>query len=197
MIGNWFSMPKVVLPVSLISEFGGKAIWEYNPATKSLFCKLCITSCPAGRRNMIEKHVNTMRPKKKIDLRQQGTSGTTTQPSFVQVVSESSSKTSVFVSDLAKMLVACDIPLKKVEQPLFQEFIHKYCKETIPSRNTLTRVMEQESKAVTDKITEKLTGQDIFVKVPRPKKAFSIFATARQVRHSTSCKIEILKFNFH
>lgn len=43
-----FTMPKVTDVNALIVEFGGKAVWNYNPMRRSLFCKLCSTSCPAG-----------------------------------------------------------------------------------------------------------------------------------------------------
>ena len=59
------------------------------------------------------------------------------------------------MTDLAKMLVACNIPLHKVEQPEFIKFVEKYCQKSLPSRATLTKCMEEESKEMLKKIREK------------------------------------------
>ena len=63
------------------------------------------------------------------------------------------------------MLVACNIPLFKVENPVFKDFMKTHCREAIPTRLTLTRNMEKESASILDTIKVKLAGKDLFIAV--------------------------------
>ncbi|QQP50689.1 Putative LOC100899379 [Caligus rogercresseyi] len=48
--------------------------------------------------------------------------------------------------DLTRMMIACNIPLAKVEQPEFINFFEKHCGKRLPSRTTLTKCMERNVK---------------------------------------------------
>ena len=140
---NTFSaMPKHTSPIALMGEFGGSRVWIYNPDTKDLFCKLCSTPCPANRRSTVSQHVESMKHKNKLEDQQAGVG--TSQVTLHQVVT-SAQAPAKFAKDLTKMLVACNIPLFKVENPILKDFMKTYCRETIPTRFTLTRNMEKES----------------------------------------------------
>ena len=65
-------MPKHIDPLALIREFGGSKVWSYNVAKKDLFCKVCSTSCPAGRRSTIAQHVQSKKHLKHLEQQQAG-----------------------------------------------------------------------------------------------------------------------------
>jgi len=72
---------------------------------------------------------------------------------------------SPFTMDLAKMMVAANIPLSKVENPGFRKFLEVYCKQSVTERNTLTKAMEEEAKEQLQKIKAKLSGNDLCIQV--------------------------------
>ncbi|QQP37654.1 Putative LOC100571931, partial [Caligus rogercresseyi] len=59
------------------------------------------------------------------------------------------------------MMIACNIPLAKVEQPEFINFFEKHCGKRLPSRTTLTKCMEEECETICSKIKEQLKEKDI------------------------------------
>ncbi|QQP53059.1 Putative LOC100902024 [Caligus rogercresseyi] len=65
--------------------------------------------------------------------------------------------------DLTRMMIACNIPLAKVEQFEFINFLEKHCGKRLPSRTTLTMCMEEECETICSKIKEQLKEKDIFV----------------------------------
>ncbi len=64
-----------------------------------------------------------------------------------------------FEEDLCKAFVTSNIPLHKIEHPALE----KYAKHAIPSRRTLSHIMEMESKAMLTAIKAKLVGKAFFV----------------------------------
>ena len=141
-------MPKTSNPTTLIREFGGSRVWEHHAQTGSLFCKLCSCHFDFKRKSLVANHVQTAKHKKNVELlnkgeasQQQLLTGVVTRPPFV--------------TDLARMLVACNIPLHKVEQPEFIKFMEKHCQKALPGRSTLTRCMEEECKEMLKKIKSK------------------------------------------
>jgi len=100
-------------PSALISKFGGRGVWSYNTRNKSFFCKICCTSCPANRRSTIVQHVKCKKHQSKLKMKEEGSM--TTQ-STLQLMPEPDYLPSAFAKDLAKMLVACNIPLFKVHK---------------------------------------------------------------------------------
>jgi hypothetical protein len=64
------------------------------------------------------------------------------QPSIINLIEEVSNKNRVkngFSSDLTKALLAADIPLEKLNNQTFKNFLFKYTKENIPHPNTLRK----------------------------------------------------------
>jgi hypothetical protein len=138
-------MPKITDPNTIILQNGGSKVWEYDGNGKNLFCKLCSHHIDYKRKSLVSQHVQTAKHKKNLDLAAKGRA--CQQQLLTTVV-----KRPPFVTDLSKMLVSCNIPLYKVEQPAFIDFMEKYTKTTMPSRTTLTRCMEEESRELLKKI---------------------------------------------
>lgn len=141
-------MPKVSNPTALIHQYGGSKVWEHHIQTKTLFCKLCSCHFDFKRKSALANHVQCAKHKKNLELLNKGEAS---QQQLLSTVV----KRPPFVTDLSKMLVACNIPLYKVEQPEFINFVEKYCQKSMPSRTTLTRCMEEESKEMLKKIKAK------------------------------------------
>jgi uncharacterized protein YhbP (UPF0306 family) len=149
-------MPKVVDPSVLIRQFGGSKVWEYNARQKTLFCKLCSYHFDYKKKSLLSRHVDTEKHKRHLALLDQGHS---IQQQLVTTVVQRPP----FVTDLAKMMVACNIPLYKTEQQEFIQFVEKYCSKTMPSRSLLTKCMEEQSKDQLKTIKAKLMGKNIFL----------------------------------
>ena len=141
-------MPKQVKPTALIREFGGSQVWEHHLQTQTLFCKLCCSHFDFKRKSLLASHVHTAKHKKHIELLHQGEAK---QQQLLSVTV----KRPPFVTDLARMLVSCNIPIYKVEQPEFVKFMETHCLKSLPSRATLTKCMEEESKEILRKIKSK------------------------------------------
>uniref|UniRef100_A0A0K2U1B1 Putative LOC100569856 [Acyrthosiphon pisum] n=1 Tax=Lepeophtheirus salmonis TaxID=72036 RepID=A0A0K2U1B1_LEPSM len=130
-------MPKIVVPSVLIKELGGTKIWTYVPMTKSLLCKLCNFSAKASRKSVLDQHGQCARHKNNVELHIKGDK--TTQKLFN--VNKYSDK--IFNTDLARALMSANIPLAKIDNKEFKDFLVKYTKKKIPSRITMTRTHEK------------------------------------------------------
>jgi hypothetical protein len=151
-VGIFFTMPKTVDPSVLIKELGGTKIWTYVPKTKYLLCKLCNFSAKANRKSVLEQHGQCARHKKNVELHNKGDKAT---QMLLNVIPSNNNSDSIFNTDLVRALVSANIPLAKINNEEFKNFLEKYTKKTMPSRTTMTRTMESESKVVVGKIKEK------------------------------------------
>eukprot|EP00095_Tigriopus_kingsejongensis_P010695 snap_masked-scaffold1306_size49381-processed-gene-0.0 protein:Tk10695 transcript:snap_masked-scaffold1306_size49381-processed-gene-0.0-mRNA-1 annotation:"PREDICTED: uncharacterized protein LOC100902024" len=149
-------MPKETNPSALIAEFGGSKVWTYNATTKVLFCQLCMISIDIKKKSRIKQHVSTEKHKRGIERETKGEARQ--QQLLTSVVKRSS-----FTTDLAKL--SANIPLSKVENPDFRKFLEVYCKQPVPGRNTLTKVIEEETKEQLQKIKAKFSGKDLCIQV--------------------------------
>ncbi|QQP56458.1 Putative LOC100571931 [Caligus rogercresseyi] len=68
--------------------------------------------------------------------------------------------------DLTRMVIACNIPLAKVEQPEFINFFEKHCGKRI-FQVTLTKCIKEECETICSKIKEQLKEKDILYKLTR------------------------------
>ena len=134
-------MPKVK---SLVSEKLRCYVREFGENTFSsdgviLFCKLCEVKVAAEKRFTVQQHCNTAKHNNCLnrqstsDIRQrllsQNSDGTLT----------SSRNTSEFSKDLCSMMVSCNIPLKKLNNESFIQFLKKYTSHPIPDESTLRK----------------------------------------------------------
>eukprot|EP00095_Tigriopus_kingsejongensis_P008118 snap_masked-scaffold184_size276635-processed-gene-1.15 protein:Tk08118 transcript:snap_masked-scaffold184_size276635-processed-gene-1.15-mRNA-1 annotation:"PREDICTED: uncharacterized protein LOC100902024" len=145
-------------PTTLILQFGGYKVWSYSADSQTLFCKLCTHRVDVKRKSMVAAHVQTAKHKRNIELLEKGQ---TIQQQTLQAVV----KTPPFVTELAKMMVSCNIPLYNADKPEFVNFIEKYTKTKMPSRSKLTKCMEEESEEILKKIKSKLSGKDLVLQV--------------------------------
>uniref|UniRef100_A0A0K2VI36 Putative LOC100571870 [Acyrthosiphon pisum] n=1 Tax=Lepeophtheirus salmonis TaxID=72036 RepID=A0A0K2VI36_LEPSM len=75
----------------------------------------------------------------------------------------SNSEHSNFTTDITKMIVSCNIPLHIVNHPNFVKFMEIYTGKVIPSRFSITKSMESQSKVVLTKILKNLRGRIYFL----------------------------------
>eukprot|EP00095_Tigriopus_kingsejongensis_P001750 maker-scaffold183_size276960-snap-gene-0.11 protein:Tk01750 transcript:maker-scaffold183_size276960-snap-gene-0.11-mRNA-1 annotation:"PREDICTED: uncharacterized protein LOC100897181" len=151
-------MPKVSCPTALIREFGGSRVWEHHAQTQTLFCKLCTSHFDYKRKSLLASHVQTAKHKKHVELLNKGEASQ--QQLLKTVVTRPP-----FVTDLARMLVACNIPLNNVDKPEFIKFFENHVQKALPSRAILTKCMEEDSKELLRKIKSKLLNKDLVVQV--------------------------------
>eukprot|EP00095_Tigriopus_kingsejongensis_P011054 snap_masked-scaffold23_size669530-processed-gene-1.11 protein:Tk11054 transcript:snap_masked-scaffold23_size669530-processed-gene-1.11-mRNA-1 annotation:"PREDICTED: uncharacterized protein LOC100897935" len=137
-------MPKETNPSALIAEFGGSKVWwTYNATTKALFCQLCMISIDIKKKSSIKQHVSTEKHKRGIERETKGEARQ--QHLWTSVVKRLS-----FTTDLAKMM---EVPGAA------------YCKQPVPGRNPLTKVIEEETKEHLQNIKAKLSGKDLCIQV--------------------------------
>lgn len=155
-------MPKLTNPTNLIKDLGGTHVWCYNEANKNLFCKLCSFSGPIQRKSILISHTESKKHKKHVKLFEEGEKRVQRNLYFPPAIDN---RESMFALDMTKALVASNIPLFKLEHPAFSSFLEKYTKCVMPSRTTLTKVMEIESKNMLERIREKLTSKQLFISI--------------------------------
>eukprot|EP00095_Tigriopus_kingsejongensis_P011962 maker-scaffold476_size161517-snap-gene-0.44 protein:Tk11962 transcript:maker-scaffold476_size161517-snap-gene-0.44-mRNA-1 annotation:"PREDICTED: uncharacterized protein LOC100897181" len=155
---KFLKMPKVSCPTALIREFGGSRVWEHHAQTQTLFCKLCTSHFDYKRKSLLASHVQTAKHKKHVELLNKGEASQ--QQLLKTVVTRPP-----FVTDLARMLVACNIPLNNVDKPEFIKFFENHVQKALPSRAILTKCMEEDSKELLRKIKSKLLNKDLVVQV--------------------------------
>ncbi|QQP57860.1 Putative LOC100902024 [Caligus rogercresseyi] len=149
-------MPKVIDPIRLIHELGGNRVWVYDSQKESLCCRLCSKSFNIKIRSNLFHHVRSNKHQKHLDL--------FNKTQTIELEEQTSSVARpTFTMDLTRMMIACNIPLAKVEQPEFINFLEKHCGKRLPSRKTLTKCMEEECETICSKIKEQLKEKDIFV----------------------------------
>lgn len=131
---------------------------------KTLHCRLCYFDADIGRRSTLKTHNDSEKHKRRVRLNQTVENGTV-QQTLSFVVPSTTTKNSEFNSDLAKALIASNIPLYKTENPTFSDFLEKYTKQPLPCRSSLTKLMENQSKDVLIKVKEQLVNKSIFVSI--------------------------------
>ena len=159
-------MPKVTSkhvsdPNYIIQEFGRPKVWEYNQQKKAYFCKLCASFCEQGRKSLLKQHFDSAKHQKNLNLYE---SGKNPQQMMVnQALFESTN--AIFAQDVCKAFISSNILLHKLNQPAIIELFQKHAKVVVPSRKTLTRLMEKESQSLLAEIKGKLKGKSLFLVV--------------------------------
>ncbi|QQP49652.1 Uncharacterized protein FKW44_010398 [Caligus rogercresseyi] len=142
-------------PALWIEEHGGLDIWNYEQTKNILKCQVCNLAILYKRRI---QHVKTSRHQKGLLLREKNSNITT-----------DCSGQSSFNIGLARMLAACNIPVTKIENPAFIQFMEEHTKKIIPSRRVITKIIEKESQHVIDNIKEKIKDEDLFLLLDESK----------------------------
>ena len=118
-------------PETVIQEFGGQDIWEYNRQKKSVLCRLCIVSFDIGRKSHLRQHLESSKHKKSLESHKEGKNPKQQSLQFPSTSEEDTPNE--FARDLCTAFVGANISLSKVESPAVVDFLKKYVKERIPS----------------------------------------------------------------
>ncbi|QQP36603.1 Putative LOC100902024, partial [Caligus rogercresseyi] len=142
-------------PALWIEEHGGLDIWNYEQTKNILKCQVCNLAILYKQRI---QHVKTSRHQKRLLLREKNSNITT-----------DCSGQSSFNIGLARMLAACNIPVTKIENPAFIQFMEEHTEKIIPSRRVITKIIGKESQHVIDNIKEKIKDEDLFLLLDESK----------------------------
>ncbi|KAJ4451349.1 hypothetical protein ANN_02811 [Periplaneta americana] len=130
------NMPKVRHSVNLkskltsyISEFKEDGLSTDN---KILFCNLCQCAVSSTQKFLVQQHITTSKHQANKQLNSKQRQLFLTQPTTSNVRSE-------FNIDLCRSLISADIPLYKLKNKVFREFLEKYTQHTIPDESTLRK----------------------------------------------------------
>lgn len=129
-------MPKVRHSVNLkskltsyISEFKEDGLSTDN---KILFCNLCQCAVSSTQKFLVQQHITTSKHQANKQLNSKQRQLFLTQPTTSNVRSE-------FNIDLCRSLISADIPLYKLKNKAFREFLEKHTQHTIPDESTLRK----------------------------------------------------------
>ncbi|KAJ4435735.1 hypothetical protein ANN_18352 [Periplaneta americana] len=150
------NMPKVRHSVNLkskltsyISEFKEDGLSTDN---KILFCNLCQCAVSSTQKFLVQQHITTSKHQANKQLNSKQRQLFLTQPTTSNVRSE-------FNIDLCRSLISADIPLYKLKNKVFREFLEKYTQHTIPDESTLRKtyapsIYDETIQKIRDEIKE-------------------------------------------
>uniref|UniRef100_A0A2S2PQT6 CGG triplet repeat-binding protein 1 n=1 Tax=Schizaphis graminum TaxID=13262 RepID=A0A2S2PQT6_SCHGA len=128
-------MPKITNNTRIrqyITEFGEKV---FSSDGTILFCKFCETKINTDRRYLVTQHLKTEKHKSAEKRKQDQMKKKSQQ----LVGTAMTSKKSSFNHDLCNTLLSANIPLNKLNNPKFREFLLKYTGKDIPFESTLRK----------------------------------------------------------
>jgi len=158
-------MPKDKQPLSsrlkcFVSEFGA---CTFSTDGKVLYCKYCDVKVGSEKRFNVTQHINTDKHKNAI-MRKEKTQNTLELKKVQQLVSNS--KKSSFNKDLCSAMLSANIPLNKLGNVQFKQFLEKYTGKQIPAITTLRKGYVDEIYSETmNKIRNAITGKKIWVSI--------------------------------
>ena len=130
-------MPKVKCSNSMklrgfVRDFGEKF---FSTDGEILFCKLCEVKVSAEKRFNVQQHCNTAKHSRCVKRSAENDSR---QRLLFEQTGPSSTVQSYF-KDLCEMMVSCNIPLEKLKNPRFRQFLEKYTTHPVPDESTLRK----------------------------------------------------------
>ncbi|KAJ4430864.1 hypothetical protein ANN_19455 [Periplaneta americana] len=157
------NMPKVRHSVNLkskltsyISEFKEDGLSTDN---KILFCNLCQCAVSSTQKFLVQQHITTSKHQANKQLNSKQRQLFLTQPTTSNVISE-------FNIDLCRSLISADIPLYKLKNKVFREFLEKYTQHTIPDESTLRKTYAPSIYDETiQKIRDEIKDSSIWVSI--------------------------------
>lgn len=123
-------MPKNSLS-SFVKEFGEHI---FSSDGRILFCKYCEVRVSATKRFLVTQHLKTAKHEHAVNQRKRRE-----QSTIQSLLTENTNKKSDFNSDLAEALLFSNIPLYKVNNFKFKNFLEKYTSKNIPDESTLRK----------------------------------------------------------
>ncbi|KAJ4428801.1 hypothetical protein ANN_25794 [Periplaneta americana] len=157
------NMPKVRHSVNLkskltsyISEFKEDGLSTDN---KILFCNLCQCAVSSTQKFLVQQYITTSKHQANKQLNSKQRQLFLTQPTTSNVRSE-------FNIDLCRSLISADIPLYKLKNKVFREFLEKYTQHTIPDESTLRKTYAPSIYDETiQKIRDEIKDSSIWVSI--------------------------------
>lgn len=149
-------MPKQttsVLVKKYIAEFGSNV---FSSDQNVLFCNFCETKVSVEKRFIVTQHLKTEKHKRAAKRAENhpGTSKILTQRFIMDTT-----KKSIFSHDLCEALMSANIPLNKLSNPYFKEFLSKYTGKDIPSetlrKGYVDEIYENKIKQIRDYVQNK------------------------------------------
>ncbi|KAL4082609.1 hypothetical protein QTP88_029781 [Uroleucon formosanum] len=101
---------------------------------KILFCKFCDVKVSTTKRFLVTQHIKTAKHEQAFNQRKRRE-----QSISQSLLTENLNKKSDFKSDLTEALVFANIPLYKVNNLKFKNFLEKYTSKNIPDESTLRK----------------------------------------------------------
>lgn len=116
---------------SFILEFGDNV---FSTDGRVLFCKICEIKVEYERRSSVIQHIQTVKHVKMIKRKEMF--NTRTKKMITQT---NTTKKSTFNMDLCKALLSANIPLNKLSNQVFRNFLELYTGKEIPYETTLRK----------------------------------------------------------
>lgn len=139
-----------------VSQYGEKV---FSTDGVILYCKICDVRVGAEKKFSVDQHVNREKHKRGLQ-RLQGEKQVVQQMLFGQVRPSGSP----FFTDLCEALISADIPLAKLNNTKFKEFLEKYTGKTVPDSSTLRKNYVGKCYEKTmEEIIAKVNGKKIWV----------------------------------
>ena len=113
---------------------GGKEVWEYIATLNKIRCKPCgyLMECGSRAKVLAKQHAESAKHQKQIQL------SLRTRQIDLDSTAENQPGNENF-RDLTKCLIESNIPSSKVDNPHFEGFLEKYCRNAAPSSFTLRK----------------------------------------------------------
>jgi hypothetical protein len=127
---------------------------------KILFCKACEKSVNGSRTYLVEQHLNTI--KHKENVKRKGNVGSQS----LLFSSPQNQQMPIYSQDLCDALVAADIPLWKLKNPILCKFLEKYTNKIAPDESTLRKnYLPKSYEYIIEKIRKEIGENYIWVSV--------------------------------
>lgn len=143
-----------------VKEFGN----DFKTDKQILFCNICEVAVSTNQRSQVIQHLTSDKHKKRKTI------STATeqrkQQFIIDGLSGASSIQSVFNKDLCNALLSADIPLAKLNNDVFKQFLEKYTGKIVPAVSTLrTNCVKDLYDSAIRKIKEAVRGQFVWISI--------------------------------
>ncbi len=122
-----------------LTEFNEKTDFPFSyPSSRSsdCCCKYCERTFSGTQKGLFRQHINTEKHKKNVEQKKKRTA---TQARLEELIPQETkkSKLDLVSMDLCKMMVASNIPLHKMNNPIFRDFFESHLSMALPGVGTL------------------------------------------------------------
>ncbi|KAJ4430250.1 hypothetical protein ANN_22462 [Periplaneta americana] len=149
-----------ILHIKRLSQRKLSGIFRYTPRTvtaKTAADSTCAVS--STQKFLVQQHITTSKHQANKQLNSKQRQLFLTQPTTSNVRSE-------FNIDLCRSLISADIPLYKLKNKVFREFLEKYTQHTIPNESTLRKTYAPSIYDETiQKIRDEIKDSSIWVSI--------------------------------